>query len=245
MNDQQRQIFTLHAKLSTFRRKVALAESRVAEWLEQAENPYIAFSGGKDSLCVLNLVRKFSPQVPAIYFDGDCAYPEVLALFESIPHLLKFPTKEPFLKTLKENWHDPRLEQITMETTVYEPVKRLLKDFCFDAVAYGLRADESVGRKKHGKVKGAIFRYKISGVLACQPIWDWSYNDVWAYIVSNDLDYCKTYDKLFDAPIEKQRISYWAGESCIGLGRYAWLKRNYPELWRKLITEIPEASVYA
>jgi 3'-phosphoadenosine 5'-phosphosulfate sulfotransferase (PAPS reductase)/FAD synthetase len=113
-----------------------------------------------------------------------------------------------------------------------------------DGAAYGLRMDESKGRRLNGLVRGGIFWTDRYAVWMCQPVFRWSYNDVWAYITSNDIAYAKTYDKMWEMPESDQRVSYWAGETYRRFGRYAWLKRHYPGLWNKFVTRFPEARGY-
>lgn len=237
--------FETYAQLNSHKVKVKSATDRVTQWLQLVHNPYIAFSGGKDSLCVLDLIRKQSSQIPAVYIDADCAFPEVKKLLNDTENCLFFPADEPFLSTLASiGLSTDEVESKTMQTTVYGPIKKLIEQYNFDGVAYGLRADECRGRALHAYRRGAVFQYKRDWVWGCQPIWDWNYHDVWAYIISNNLSYAETYDKLWDAPIEDQRVSYWAGETKRRYGRYAWLKRNYPDLFKKLCAVVPEVSFY-
>jgi len=137
------------------------------------------------------------------------------------------------------------LERETMNTTVWGPIKRLIAEYGFDGVAYGLRAEESPGtRGIHARVRGPIFQYRRDGLWACQPICDWTYDDVWAFIVAEGIAYCGVYDRLWDAPKEDQRLSYWAGETKRRWGRWAWLKRHYPELFNRFAAEFPEVRAY-
>ena len=41
-----------------------------------AHDGYVAFSGGKDSLVVLDLARRVDPDVPVVFFDSGLDYPE-------------------------------------------------------------------------------------------------------------------------------------------------------------------------
>lgn len=245
MDEKMRLACRLHAALPQHQERVRRALQACRRALESMRRPYVSFSAGKDSTCVLHLVRSIDPGVPAAYFDADCAFPEADELLAATPNLIRFPCDEPFLETLKRmGLEHPGLEAETMRTTVYGPVRRLAAQYGFDGMFYGLRAEESRGRRLHCRSRGTTFRYG-NGALACQPLAFWSRMDVWAYIVTHQLPYCGTYDRLWDAPPEDQRISYWAGETKRRWGRYAWLRRNYPELWNRLAAEIPEVRCYA
>ena len=243
--------FILYSKKPIFQKRLSDARQRLRDFLDVVKNPYIAFSGGKDSHVCLSLAREIAEatDIPAVYFDADCAYPEVSELLTETPNCIEFPASEPFLKTLaKHGLSHPKIEEITMKTTVYEPIAALLEKYRFDGGIYGLRAEESQARRWHARRNGAIFQYSDQsihkGIRQCQPIHDWSYEDVWAYIVSEKINYCKTYDKKWDMPEAEQRISYWAGESNRNFGRYAHLKQEYPELFNQLIKACPEARQF-
>jgi len=245
MPEEARERFELYSRLRLHRWRVAQAQRRVSEWLALVENPYIAFSTGKDSTCVLDLVREQRRETPAVYFDAGCAYPESKETLTSTKNVIVFPTLEPLLDTFRRYGGiegGPALERETMRTTVYEPIRRLIEQYGFDGVAYGLRAEESHGRRMNAKMRGAVFQYKRDGLWGCQPIHDWTYSDVWAYIVTKRLPYCGVYDKMWDMPEADQRLSYWAGSTKRRWGRWAWLKRNYMELWNRLASEFPEVK---
>ena len=58
--------------------------------LERIENHlqrwggYVAFSGGKDSLVVLDLVRRVDPDVPVVFFDSGLEYPQTYTYLEQL-----------------------------------------------------------------------------------------------------------------------------------------------------------------
>lgn len=246
MNENARFIFRLVAKLKTHKAAVEHARLRVARWLKEVKNPYVAFSTGKDSTCVLHLVREQNPEIPAVYFDAGAAFPESLEMLESTPNVIKFLTLEPILETLRrfDFTAGDELENETLRQCT--PIKELLEEYHFDGVAYGLRAEENHGRAMHARIRGAVFRYKRDGLWGCQPIHDWTFNNVWAYIVAHDIDYCAVYDRLMEMglPPEDCRLSYWAGETKRRWGRWTILKRGWPELFNRFAAEFPEARCY-
>lgn len=249
MPEWYRERFLVYSHLHEHKTRVMHAQLIITRWLERCEQPYIGFSTGKDSLCVAHLVWQQAPATRAVYFDAQCAYPESEALLQRMADagrpIVKWPASEPFLDTLKRlGLDDPRLERETMRTTVWEPIKTLLAHYHFDGVALGLRSEESCGRRKLAQVRGELFWQQRDGLWECLPVIGWRYSDVWAYIVSHELDYCHTYDRLWDMPERLQRLSYWAGESERHRGRYAWLKKNYPDLWNRLVAELPAAREF-
>lgn len=57
--------------------KIAKSKQRIKEWYEYFNgNVYIAFSGGKDSSVLLDLVRSIYPNVKAVFADIGCCRQE-------------------------------------------------------------------------------------------------------------------------------------------------------------------------
>lgn len=61
--------------------KITLAKKRIKEWYDEygADGVYVSFSGGKDSVVLLDLVKKTVGDVPVVYVDTGLEYPEVRA----------------------------------------------------------------------------------------------------------------------------------------------------------------------
>lgn len=65
-----------------------------------AHDGYVAFSGGKDSLIVLDLARRVEPDVPVVFFDSGLDYPETYDYLTELAHtwrldLHRLPTAPP------------------------------------------------------------------------------------------------------------------------------------------------------
>jgi 3'-phosphoadenosine 5'-phosphosulfate sulfotransferase (PAPS reductase)/FAD synthetase len=80
----------------------------------------------------------------------------------------------------------------------------------------------------------------------CGLIW-WSWLDVWSVIIANELPYVEVYDKHDEQGegLAHARSGTWAGTLGSGMGRVAFLKRFYPELYQRLIDEFPVVSTHA
>jgi 3'-phosphoadenosine 5'-phosphosulfate sulfotransferase (PAPS reductase)/FAD synthetase len=75
--------------------KIDFSLQRIRHWYEKySGNVYVAFSGGKDSTALLNLVRSRYPDVPAVFVDTGLEYPEIREFVKATPNVtwLK-PTK--------------------------------------------------------------------------------------------------------------------------------------------------------
>lgn len=232
----------LYARLLTYKKRLDRARKVIADSLRLSKNPYVAFSTGKDSTCVLHLVLEQTRNIDIIYFDADCALPESIDILEYYDkqglNIIKQKT-EPLLETFRKHGLDnPRIEDITMKTTVYDPIKILLQANKYDCVFVGLRAEESRPRKMLMMTRGRLFTNKRYGIIECLPVGWWSAKDIWAYIHTNDLVYNKAYDKGVD------RVSYWAGETNKRRGRWIELKRNWPDLYNRFAAEFPEVRNY-
>jgi len=242
----ERAEYLSHARTARYRARVSRSREIVAEFLERVRNPYIAYSTGKDSTCVAALVWEQAPDVQGVYFDAQCAFPESEELLDRMgQRVLRWPC-EPFLDTL-ERVGGPTAEgceRETMRSTVYRPLKSLLAAHHYDGFVMGLRSEESTYRAMMARHYGPLFWQKRDEIWECNPILEWSWRDVWAFIIANNLDYNEAYDYMDEMPLRKRRISYWAGETSHTHGRWAWLRRRYPDLWAQYVARFPEVTQY-
>jgi 3'-phosphoadenosine 5'-phosphosulfate sulfotransferase (PAPS reductase)/FAD synthetase len=116
-----------------------------------------------------------------------------------------------------------------------------------DTVLLGLRQEESAIRRMHLRKFGPLFYSESDKSWHCNPIHDWTWLDVWAYIISNHLDYNRAYDRLEEIGVapEHQRVGPLAVEQVLGYGQMAILKRGWPELFNRFASEHPEAREYS
>jgi len=227
------QVALLHARLPIFQRHVKAAREIIRQALETSKYPYIAFSGGKDSTVVLHLVREQASNTPGVWSDDEWYLPETEDYINRVSNIERIRTKA---------WHAEFL-QVKGD---YDGVSDYAQQQGYGLVFLGLRQEESVARRLHLRRFGSLFRAEVDSMWHCSPIHNWTWQDVWAFIVSNELDYNKAYDKLEALGVspKHQRVGPLAVERVLGRGQLAILKRGWPCLFNRFAAEFPEARGY-
>ena len=84
-------------------RKIGIAQARIAEWHNHYQGQvYIAFSGGKDSTVLLDLVRKLYPNVPAVFSNTGLEFPEIVEFVKTFDNIKIIRPKIPFNKVVEK-----------------------------------------------------------------------------------------------------------------------------------------------
>ncbi len=239
--------FIAHSMTSGYKKRIARVTGIIHNALSKSRNPYIAFSTGKDSTVMADMIWREGRDIPAVYFDADACFPESVALLEryknSGKNIIIWQT-EPILDTMERvgGPTSPKSDRATMHSTVYAPIKSLLAEYKFDMSFVGLRAEENKKRKLAIDMRGSLFYSERDSIFVCWPIGTLSFKDVWAYILSNNVDYSAVYDRQFEMGLDWEdcRLSYCYGETKRTHGRWAILARGWPDLFNKFSQRFPE-----
>ena len=154
---------------------------------EPPEGYYVCFSGGKDSTCILELVKLAGVKFDAHYQFTDIEPPEAQEFIRCChPEVVWDYPPTSMAELIVKNVIPPmRFAQYCC---------RCLKR-CFGkgrVKVTGIRAGESHGRK----LKPPVDKLK-DGTVHVNPILKWSTADVWQFIHENNLPYCSLYDEGF------------------------------------------------
>jgi 3'-phosphoadenosine 5'-phosphosulfate sulfotransferase (PAPS reductase)/FAD synthetase len=211
----------------------------------------VAFSGGKDSTVLLDMVLA-QADLPILWWDDGWDYPETLDFLASTErdrglkivrirnrgNIASFAVWAGHL-----DWQGHNPGPWDYECKSFDDHSRLIYELGFNGVFLGLRTEESTRRLFSLRYTGPLYWVKREQLWHCCPLYNWTTMDVWAYILSRGMAYNSVYDKLSELKIapQFQRVGpliAW-GEDC-----YATLKRGWPELFNHFAAEFPEARCF-
>ncbi len=156
---------------------------------EPAEGYHVAFSGGKDSIVMYNLVRKAAVKHKA-YMALTTIDP---------PELIKFIKRNyPEVNFLRPKYSMYKLIQMkhSLPTRVGRYCCEHLKEYAGrgEFTILGVRAQESAKRASRDFFEHDT-RKNMVGKMYLNPILDWLEDEVWKYVFHYNLPYPDLYDK--------------------------------------------------
>lgn len=191
--------------------KIKIAIKRFKEF-EPTEGYYLAFSGGKDSICIYHLAKEAGVQFDAHYNLTTADPPELIYFIrENYPDVtIDKPEKTMWqlivekgmpptriarycCKYLKERGGENRLcvTGVRWAESVRRRKTRGLAEFMGHSTKYRILFNDNDEMRK------TMENCQLKGKLILNPIIDWTDNDVWEYIKSRGLKYCSLYDEGF------------------------------------------------
>lgn len=174
------------------------------ESIQRCNIAYIAFSGGKDSVALLDICHRVLPlSVPIIFSDTDMELPDTYSVVKKIQEL--YPERE-FItarasKPALENWKifGPPSRSIRWCCSVHKStpalivLKKKLRKPAIRVMAFvGVRGDESHSRSFYEDASDGV---KNASQLNRMPLLDWGAHELWLYIFANKLIINDAYKK--------------------------------------------------
>lgn len=201
----------------------------------------VACSFGKDSMVVLDLVRRKYPEILTVFCNTGVEFPETLALrdyvvldwnlnyYEARPQGCSFWSCverygwPPLRFDGKHGSRQIKCCYLLKEKPAMDAYKTHNIELCFT----GITAAESRNRLMLEKRCGEYYFAKTQDMWKCHPIMSWTEAEVWEYIRSNKIPYNSFYDKF-----PNQRVG------CIPCtGHIGWEKKMaeaFPKMYRKV-----------
>jgi phosphoadenosine phosphosulfate reductase len=206
----------MRASMPDFAMKHAAALQTVTKALKRSKRPYIAFSGGKDSMAVLTLVHTVNPNVPLHWSDDELEYDETVAVMTQIKEIAGdqlvishgWATHAGWFRPWRDEpyWRDP------LPGTLFAGMDSddWMATRGHDMVFTGLRKDESGARRDFlaavQEVKGSpIYRVNHGTGQRCCPLADWTTDDVFALLAITGMPINPVYAILEAAGVSRGR----------------------------------------
>lgn len=211
--------------------------------IDRHEKIALQFSGGKDSLALLYLMREHWPKLTVYWLDTGDAFPETRALVDEVekmvPRLVRIQGKQPEVIRLFGIPSDivpanatpmgisARGEGVLIQDryscclrSLMIPMHERMKE---DGVTLIIR-----GQKNSDELRAPIQSgYVEFGIEYLFPLEEWDDSDVYRYLAEEEVQLPDFYAAMRASPDCMACSAYW------GDGRAAYLKQKHPEAYRE------------
>lgn len=236
------------ARTQKFQKKVDYAKGIIKQTLEISQKPYVAFSCGKDSSVLADMVLSIDKTVPLRFLSSG-----ETRIIHDVDTVIDYFKNQG--ATIEEINIDRVFSDDWKDATWTEQRKAGNKDLqsltgdSHDCIFMGLRKEESKPREislTRCRTEGyPAYTYKYmqganAGVIRCCPLATWTTSDIAAYIVANGLPTLDWYKTL---GIEGRTTARLTGDA-VRQNVMVYIKNKNPDGYNKLIKRFPELKLY-
>jgi phosphoadenosine phosphosulfate reductase len=224
---------------------IEIKEREAIKFIQRAcaerEGPVlVSFSGGKDSLATLLLVKKaLGEDFYVLFTDTGIEYPETISYVERV--LARLGLKD---KTIRASSFTSFFDAIDIfgppardfrwccKTCKLAPIAYAVKGLGGRCLTFiGLREIESAKRRKQGAVWEGIW---VKGQVGISPIHDWGTLNVWLYLFKEGVELNPLYYKGLE------RIGCWVCPS-MDLAEMRIIEEVMGPLWQGYLRKVTDA----
>lgn len=244
-------------QMQSFKDKESRAIDLCAKLLEEHDAPYVALSGGKDSVAMAYIVDQAACSVRKDFHLwlhlSDASFPGTLEtcrlVAKSISRQLDVSESERSAFELLAETDQRRA--FGKSGVFFDSVRKYAKDK--DLAFVGVRAKESKRRSKAARIHGQVFHSASMGnVDVCHPLLWFDIFDVAATLVKNVAPIHPIYRKMpinnavTNSQLEAEfiRLGYITSRDLLNKGTAVFLKVNYPDLFNKTAEIYPEIKSF-
>lgn len=185
MEKQWIEFFNLWAETEEYHGRIQEAKKVIEKALKNYKNPYISYSGGKDSTVMLHMVLQQKHDISVWHWDyGDQLMPRDIE--EEVLNNAGMIGAEEII-VCKRQGDDARTNSGPGYKQFFGTLKKLKEKYGWDLGFVGVRQEES---RRRTRIYKSFFKEDN-----CYPLLKLTWKDIWAYIVSNELPYASVYDK--------------------------------------------------
>lgn len=248
MEDWEKEMYLLHAKSQRFRERLNEAREIIGRVMSTIKTPFVAFSCGKDSSVLADLVMEYSPSAILRFLSSG-----ETRLVHNVDDVLDwFKTRGATIdeilidRVFSDEWKDATW---TEQRKAGRRDMELLNKGAWDGIFMGLRIEESRPRKMsliiHQDDDLPRYCHKYKGgqrkdMIRVCPLANWLKEDIGAYLLMHNIPYLKHYE---NHGFEARTTARLTGDA---VRQYVLsdIKRDNPQNWIKLTKRFPEFRAF-
>jgi len=198
--------------------------------------PNVSYSGGKDSLATLLVVKKAIGNVPMLFADTGLEFPETYANVDEVSKkygldVIRTDGNTTFWETFRRQGPPAVNARWCCKVCKLTPVGNLIRERWGECLSFiGQRRYESAARAQSDRVwRNSNVRVQLSAA----PIHNWTALHVWLYIWREEAPYNVLYAQHLD------RIGCFMCPSS-DMSLIHMIAQEYPELWQSWVEKLEE-----
>lgn len=260
ITEDEREMYLLHSKTKGYKRRIEEAMQTAQKAIKEiGGNHALSYSGGKDSTVMLDICLKagFKGDLMQFFYSEYENSQMNLEMADNMSEKYRLKLYRIKCYSSKEAWDEAgrffAVPSNDLEKSLARKVsadfgkqsKKISQENGYNLHFIGMRKAESRQRRMTLGSRGLTYYTKTRNAFTCCPIGKLTDDDIWAYIVSNNLPYISCYDNpLFDRRKIRNELTYFCTRKAVFQGVVETYKFIYPEIFSELRKNYPETGNY-
>lgn len=260
ITEDEREMYFLHSRTKGYKHRIEEAIQTAQKAIKEiGGNHALSYSGGKDSTVMLDICLRAGFKGELIqFFYSEFENPKMnLEMAGMIAEKIGLNLHRLKCYSSKEAWNEAgRFYVVPSNDLEKRLVRKVSEDFGkqsnkiskengYKLHFIGMRKAESKQRRMTLGSRGLTYYAKTREAVTCCPIGKLIDDDIWAYIICNNLPYISCYDNpLFDRRKIRNELTYFCTRNAVFQGVVETYKFIYPEIFAELRANYPETSNY-